>query len=223
MRIRRPIRFQTVVKLALLSGVGLISSCQTPSIIEQPVAALEPTAPKIAQATTAPFDIPIGSPPSQPDAPYAGSGGRMIADGSLRETDPPTQSNDNFDDHNFDDRDDGSWPLTFYVPDATCDRLIPKTVTVQGDRPLEVAVGRVLVEVASDNLDLRGYRLQVNTQTRTATIALRLRPGSTHKFTGLSSCEQLTLFGSVRKTLIQNPDWPIDHVIFTDGAKPIRL
>ncbi|MEM9772143.1 MAG: sporulation/spore germination protein, partial [Cyanobacteria bacterium P01_D01_bin.73] len=100
---------------------------------------------------------------------------------------------------------------------------VPKTVTVQGDRPIEVAVGRVLVEVASDNLDLRGYRLTMDTKKRTVAIALRLRPGTGHKFMALSSCEQLTLFGSVRETLIQNPQWPIDHVTFTNGTKTIRL
>ena len=195
-----------------VGGLGM-TSCQSasaPAVVDT----LQPTVETIAQGTIAPFNVvPMGAPLMQPSE---GAGGGAIAQLLLMASD----SSDGFEGFDgFDDR----WTLTMYTPDSTCDRLVPQAVTVQGDRPIEVAVGRVLVEVASDNLDIRGYRLQVDTQTRTATIALRLRPGTTHKFKALSSCEQLTLFGSLRKTLTDNPQWPIDQVTFTDGSKTIRL
>ncbi len=191
----------------LVGGLGM-ASCQSasaPTVVDS----LQPTVEMITQATIAPFNnvVPVGAPLAQPSE---AAGGGAIADPLLTGSD----ASDDFDDR---------WTLTMYTPDATCDRLVPQGVVVQGDRPIEVAVGRVLVEVASDNLDIRGYRLQVDTQTRTATVALRLRPGTTHRFKALSSCEQLTLFGSLRKTLTDNPQWPIDQVTFTDGSKTIRL
>ncbi len=181
---------------------------------------LEPAAHNILQGAIAPFQVPIGAPSAQPTLSQPAN---TPASTPILATAIATPLGSDGGDTIDNTGTDHSWELTLYLPDERCDRLVPKTVAVQGDRPLDVAVGRVLIEVASDNLDLRGYQLTVNTQTRTAAIALRLRPGAARKFTALSSCEQLTLFGSIRATLTQNPQWPIDHVTFTDGRKTIRL
>ncbi|MEM9245198.1 MAG: hypothetical protein AAGA67_05600 [Cyanobacteria bacterium P01_F01_bin.153] len=190
-------------------------------------ATLKPAADQIVQGVIDPFQVPIGAPNSRPLSPPA-----RIAQAHKRQVHktPPQQIATSSDgitsplgSEGSDTITDDTWQLTIYLPDDQCDRLVPKTVSVQGERPLDVAVGRVLVEVANDNLDLRGYQLKVNARTRTAEIALRLRPGATRKFAALSSCEQLTLFGSIRATLIQNSQWSIDHVTFTDGTNPIRI
>ena len=113
--------------------------------------------------------------------------------------------------------------IDLYTPDAACKGFQRQTVQLPVERPVDAAVGRVLIEVASDNVDLQGYRLRVNSTERTATVDLRIRPGAERKFASLSSCEQLTLFGSVRETLTRNPNWPVETVKFTDGTREIRL
>ncbi|MGD1936695.1 MAG: hypothetical protein ACFCA4_03955 [Cyanophyceae cyanobacterium] len=214
---------QLGVLLAGFTGVGLLSGCQSPENLDTSASAnLKPTASRIIQAVIAPFQVPIGAPtsPPLPSVAQTTTAQKTENQNIVVPSKVPTSP---LGSDGSDTITDDTWQLTMYLPDKQCDRLVPKTVPVQGDRPLDVAVGRVLVEVASDNLDLRGYQLQVNTRTRTAAIALRLRPGASRKFAALSSCEQLTLFGSIRATLTQNPQWPIDHVTFIDGANQIRL
>lgn len=118
---------------------------------------------------------------------------------------------------------DDTIAIEMYTPDATCQTLRSQIVQVPAERPIDAAVGRVLITVASDDLDLQGYRLRVDSTKREATIDLRIRPGAERRFAALSSCEQLTLFGSVRETLTRNSNWPIQTVRFTDGTREIRL
>jgi hypothetical protein len=118
---------------------------------------------------------------------------------------------------------DDAIAIEMYTPDDTCRNLRSQIIQVPADRPIDAAVGRVLIAVASDDLDLQGYRLRVDSSKREATIDLRIRPGAERRFAALSSCEQLTLFGSVRETLVRNSNWPIETVRFTDGTREIRL
>lgn len=112
--------------------------------------------------------------------------------------------------------------VNLYQPDGNCKGLIAQSVKLPRDRALEAAVGRVLIQATASNgetFDLRHYRFSLDTSRRESTIDLRLNPETRRRFQSLSSCEQLTLFGSVQATLTRNRHWPIDRVIFTDNGQ----
>ncbi|MBD2021984.1 hypothetical protein H6F43_17535, partial [Leptolyngbya sp. FACHB-36] len=56
-----------------------------------------------------------------------------------------------------------------------------------------------------------------------ATVDLRLPANAKRRFVSLSTCEQLALFGSIRKTLTSNRQWKIKSVRFTEKGQPIVL
>jgi len=117
--------------------------------------------------------------------------------------------------------------VDLYTPDQACKGLVAQSVKVPRDRPLEAAVGRLLIEVTGNDpnpaFDLRHYRVSLDSSRREVTIDLRLSPEARRKFQSLSSCEQLTLFGSLQATLTRNRLWPVDRVNFTDGDRPLSL
>lgn len=114
-----------------------------------------------------------------------------------------------------------SIPVTIYRVDSQCSNLVPEKINVAAAQPIDATVGRVLAAQNNPDFDLSGYR--VNVSNGTATIDLRMVPNSTRTFTSLSSCEQFALFGSLRKTLTEHPQWQIKSVRFTDRGKEIVL
>ncbi|MBD2103026.1 GerMN domain-containing protein [Leptolyngbya sp. FACHB-261] len=114
-------------------------------------------------------------------------------------------------------------PVTLYVADNQCQKLVPKQAEVSAKTPIQAAVGEVIQTQSSAGFDLAGYRVNVNKAARTATVDLRLTSGAKRTFESLSSCEQFALFGAIQKTLTANPDWNIAQVRFTTQGKQIEL
>jgi hypothetical protein len=110
---------------------------------------------------------------------------------------------------------------TIYKVDNQCLDLVPEKVPVAADRPVDSAVSQVLAEQSNTDFDLSGYR--VNVKDGVATVDLRMNPDSKRQLESLSSCEQLALFGSLRKTLTSNPQWKISTVRFTEGGEEVAL
>lgn len=113
--------------------------------------------------------------------------------------------------------------LNVYQADSQCQTLVPEKVSVPAETPVNAAVGKVLEKAASGDLDLAGYRVSINPKTRIATVDLRLSPDSQRQFLSLSTCEQFALFGSLRKTLLDNPQLQITGIRFTDQGQEIYL
>ena len=113
--------------------------------------------------------------------------------------------------------------VTIFKADDQCVNFLPESVQVTGDRPMEGAVGKVLENQGGGDFDLSGYRVSVDTATGVATVDLRMNPDSDRKLISLSACEQFALFGSLRETLVQNPDWNITDVRFTERGEEIAL
>jgi hypothetical protein len=86
---------------------------------------------------------------------------------------------------------------------------------------LEAVVGNVLTHANTADFPLAGYRVSVDKEV--ATIDLRLPPNARRTFRSLSSCEQLSLFGSLEKTLLNNPSLKIQAVRFVSGTEEIIL
>lgn len=113
--------------------------------------------------------------------------------------------------------------LNIYHPDSQCQTLIPEKVTVSAETPITHAVGKVLESSSSSDFDLAGYRVNLDLNKRIVTIDFRLAPNSQRQFVSLSMCEQFALFGSLRKTLLDNPQLKIKDVRFTHQGREIKL
>jgi hypothetical protein len=111
--------------------------------------------------------------------------------------------------------------LDIYRADSLCQALLPQTATVPAERSVDAAVRLVLEQANSADFDLAGYRIDVNTGV--ATVELRRAPDTRRQFASLSTCEQFALFGSLRKTLVDNPQLNIQQVRFTEQGRDIAL
>ncbi len=112
--------------------------------------------------------------------------------------------------------------ITLYKPDRQCETLIPEPLPVS-QQPLENTIREILAANNSPDFEIAGYRLNLDETTQTATLDLRVSPSSQRQLVSLSSCEQLALFGSLRKTLTENSEWNIEEVRFTERGEEIIL
>jgi hypothetical protein len=94
---------------------------------------------------------------------------------------------------------------------------------VSAGSPVDAAVGKVLEKASSGDFDLAGYRVNVNSKSGVATVDLRLAPNAQRQFLSLSTCEQFALFGSLRKTLVDNAQLKIKDVRFTEQGQDLEL
>ena len=112
-------------------------------------------------------------------------------------------------------------PVSVYKVDNQCRDFVSEKMAVPAGQPISGAVGKVLENADSADFSLSGYR--VNVASGVATIDLRVAPDSKRKLVSLSSCEQMAVFGSLRKTLTSNAQWKIKSVRFTDRGKEVVL
>lgn len=114
-------------------------------------------------------------------------------------------------------------PVNIYQADSQCQTLVSEKVAIPLENSVNAAVGKVLKQADSGDFDLVGYRINVNANSRIATVDLRLSPDSRRQFVSLSTCEQFALFGSLRKTLTSNSQLKIKAVRFTQQGQEIKL
>ena len=112
-------------------------------------------------------------------------------------------------------------PVSVYKVDNQCRDFVSEKMAVPAGQPISGAVGKVLENADSADFSLSGYR--VNVASGVATIDLRVAPASKRQLVSLSSCEQMAIFGSLRKTLTSNAQWKIKSVRFTDRGKEVVL
>lgn len=111
--------------------------------------------------------------------------------------------------------------INIYKVDTQCANLAPEKVTVTASQSLEAAIAQVLAETDSGDFSIAGYR--VSREGARAIVDLRLPANAKRSFYSLSSCEQLALFGGIRKTLLNNSQWKIQSVQFTEKGQEIVL
>jgi hypothetical protein len=110
-------------------------------------------------------------------------------------------------------------PVAIYRMDTSCDALVPKTENLPKDRTLEAAVGAVISRSNSADFTVSDYR--VSQSGGKATIVLRLPPTAKRPFASMSACEQMSLFGALRETIVSRSEWKIRDVEFSDGKEEI--
>ncbi|MGC1305590.1 MAG: hypothetical protein WA885_00060 [Phormidesmis sp.] len=111
--------------------------------------------------------------------------------------------------------------VSVYTIDDQCNDFVEQSVQVPSDKAISEAVGKAMSAVDYNAFKLDGY--QVNITGSTAIVDMQLAPGSERQFVSLSSCEQRSLFGSVEETLLNNPDWDVNAVKFTNSGKELVL
>jgi len=111
--------------------------------------------------------------------------------------------------------------VTLYRLDNQCDRFQSETIQVPRQEGLATIVGLILAEQAIIDLELSGYRVGVEGDT--VTIDLRISRDSPRRLQSLSLCEQRALLGSLKETLINQPDWGLKTVRFTQRGHPLVL
>jgi hypothetical protein len=113
--------------------------------------------------------------------------------------------------------------VVIYRPDASCETYEPELVQVSSQNALNDAVEYILADQTIPYFDISGYRLNREPNSKVVTIDLRVSRTSKRIFNSLSICEQKALFGSLRETLVNHPDWDIEDVIFTNRGNQLTL
>ena len=105
--------------------------------------------------------------------------------------------------------------------DSSCNALISKTEDLPKEKTLEAAVGAVINYSNSADFTISDYG--ITKEETSATIVLRLPPTAKRPFAAMSACEQMSLFGALRATIVGRSDWKIRDVQFSDGKKEITF
>ncbi len=113
--------------------------------------------------------------------------------------------------------------INIYQVDNQCNDFIVERVNLPQNNSLEMAVAKVIEKSSINEFNLASSKVTTDPQTGMATVDFQVAANSKRRFVSLSSCEQLNLFGSLRKTLIDNPDWQIKDVRFTEAGKELAL
>ncbi|MDY6806819.1 MAG: hypothetical protein SXA11_23845 [Cyanobacteriota bacterium] len=112
--------------------------------------------------------------------------------------------------------------VNIYQIDTQCENFMAMPVAVPADDSLEATVGQILEWQDTKDFSV-GFRVVVDRDLHLATIDLRVSPNSRRLLTSLSSCEQIALFGSLKKTITSNNIWNIKEVRFTELGEQIWL
>ncbi|MBE9110861.1 hypothetical protein IQ273_15720 [Nodosilinea sp. LEGE 07298] len=111
--------------------------------------------------------------------------------------------------------------VDLYTLDDRCENYQREPILVPRPQSMETAVALIMAEQAIPELTLSGYRTRFDPETKTVTIDLRVARTSRRVLQSLSVCEQKALLGSLRETLINQPDWKIEAVTFTNRGNPL--
>lgn len=119
----------------------------------------------------------------------------------------------------------GVMPVIFYTPTATCEDYVGEAKAIAEDKAILQIVHFLMAEQTPHLLDfeLAGYRVFADPKSDRVTIDLRRSPSAKRHFVSLSICEQRVLFGSLRQTLLKNPELGINSVQFTEQGRPIEI
>lgn len=116
-------------------------------------------------------------------------------------------------------------PITvqIYRLDNQCNAFVPEPLIVSRQHDLTDTIAAILTSQPMPHLDLSGYRVSRDNATGTVTIDLRVSSQSRRVLMSLSICEQMALFGSLRRTLLNHPDWHIQDVTITNRGVPLLI
>lgn len=107
--------------------------------------------------------------------------------------------------------------------DGQCERFEGEVVKLAEDGSLEEAVGLAIANSNNPDFSISSYRVDDGRFAQEVVVDLRLAPDSKRVFDSLSVCEGQALFGSIRRTLIENGQFDVTQVQFTAAGEDIVL
>lgn len=106
-------------------------------------------------------------------------------------------------------------PAIVYLPDPNTQELIPQSVLVTADEPVAGAVTQIVESYEGQDVGITGYEVNVNEAAKEAEINFSVNnPRGGRAFQSLSSANQYCLFEAIRETLLTQPSYGIQQVIF---------
>ncbi|MBD2459755.1 hypothetical protein H6G89_01745 [Oscillatoria sp. FACHB-1407] len=111
-------------------------------------------------------------------------------------------------------------PAVVYLPDPQTQQLVPQSVLLDADEPVVGAVDQIMQSYEGENPGIEGYEVSVNQTAHQAEINFNVdHPRGGRALQSLSSANQFALFEAIRETLLTQPVYSIDQVIFlTNGV-----
>ena len=106
-------------------------------------------------------------------------------------------------------------PATVYLPDPQTQQLVPQSVLVTTDEPAAGAVAQIMHAYQGQDVGIRGYEVTVNNATHEANVNFNINnPRGARVFESLSSANQYSLFEAIRETLLTQPLYSVNDIIF---------
>lgn len=106
-------------------------------------------------------------------------------------------------------------PAIVYLPDPNTQELVPQSVLVTADEPVAGAVTQIVESYEGQDVGITGYEVNVNEAAKEAEINFAINnPRGWRAFQSLSSANQYCLFEAIRETLLTQPAYGIQQVIF---------
>ncbi|MDX2214375.1 MAG: hypothetical protein SFY66_13880 [Oculatellaceae cyanobacterium bins.114] len=106
-------------------------------------------------------------------------------------------------------------PAVVYLPDPQTQQLVPQSVLLDADEPVAGAVDQIMQSYEGDNPGIEGYEVNVDPIDHQAEINFNVdHPRGAGALQSLSSANQFVLFEAIRETLLTQPVYSIDQVIF---------
>lgn len=106
-------------------------------------------------------------------------------------------------------------PAIIYLPDPNTQELVPQSVLVTADEPVAGAVTQIVESYEGQDVGITGYEVNVNEAAKEAEINFAVsNPRGGRAFQSLSSANQYCLFEAIRETLLTQPSYGIQQVIF---------
>lgn len=111
-------------------------------------------------------------------------------------------------------------PAVVYLPDPQTQQLVPQSVLLQADEPVVGAVNQIMQSYQGQNIGIEGYEVSVDPAAHQAEINFNVNnPRGARAFESLSSANQFVMFEAIRETLLTQPAYSINQVIFlTNGV-----
>jgi hypothetical protein len=106
-------------------------------------------------------------------------------------------------------------PAVVYIPDPQTQELVPQSVLLGADEPVEGAVAQIMQAYQGQDVGITGYEVNVDQANQEAEINFEVDdPRGEEALQSLSSANQYSLFEAIRETLLTEPTYNVEEVIF---------
>jgi len=106
-------------------------------------------------------------------------------------------------------------PAIVYLPDPDTQELVPQSILVTTDAPAAMAVGQIVQAYQGQDVGIQDYEVSVDPSEREAAVNFEVEGSrAVESFQSLSSANQYSLFEAIRETLLTQPMYGVDEVIF---------